>query len=190
MTDSSTGGILSPTSSPAPLLDDALADFLQVWIVGLTGITASLVRPRWQPEPPNIPDFGTTWVAFGLTGSEADTFAAERHLNQLPNGASEIRRHEEMEYLVSFYGPAAESVMHNFREGIQVSQNREYLITQNMGLVSTGQATRVPELVKERWVNRIDLPLTLRRQIIRKYAVLDLVGAGATLNNGESVINI
>ena len=52
---SATGGFLSPLSTPAPLEDQALADFFQQYVAGITGIAGNLVRPRWQAEPPNIP---------------------------------------------------------------------------------------------------------------------------------------
>ena len=50
----------------------------------------------------------------------------------------------------------------------------------------------VPELLKERWVNRIDVPFTLRRQVVRKYAVQNFGSSEVTLTSAEfsTTINI
>jgi len=107
MADSSTGGFLTPAATPAPIEGDALVNFIQEWIVGVTGISASLCRPRWQPEPPNIPKDGTTWLAFGITETESDTYAVELH-DPTANGgkgSSQLRRHEVLEISATFYGP-------------------------------------------------------------------------------------
>jgi hypothetical protein len=69
--DSSTPGILQsttqPTSPPSPLDGDDLEDYIQQFVAGVAGMDGTLVRPRWQPEPSNIPDFDVTWCATGIT---------------------------------------------------------------------------------------------------------------------------
>ena len=105
--NSATGGYLLPTPTPTTLLGDALLDFVQAWVVGVTGMAGNLVRPRWQPEPTNIPAFSITWAAVGLIRRAADTFAAEIRRQDQPLGESETRRHEELEFLISFFGPDA-----------------------------------------------------------------------------------
>ena len=52
--DSSTGGFLLASSVNGDLNDNALIDFLQTVVVGITGFPGAMVRPR-QAEPPNIP---------------------------------------------------------------------------------------------------------------------------------------
>lgn len=148
-----------------------------------------MVRPRWQPEPPNIPSETTDWLAFGITNREADTFAAELHY---PTGLgyNEIRRHEVLTILVSVYGPNADNTAHLLREGMQLAQNLEPLSLNNMGLVESGDIRTVPELLKEKWLYRLDLTFRIRRQIVRDYTVENLVSAQATLNNEHYVTPI
>lgn len=186
---SATGGLLTPNASPAPLQDDALDDFMQAWIVGITGLAGNLVRPRWQPEPPNIPSTGTNWAAFGVQRTESDTFVAELHLGS-GDGYNEIRRHEILHFLVSFYGPNAHNYASLLREGMQLSQNHDTLSANSMGLVESGDTTTVPELIKQKWTKRVDLPFSVRRQIVRDYQVLTITSANGTLNNEHYTENI
>ncbi len=75
---SATGGFLVPTSA-APDEDTALEDFIHDFIAGVTGIAADMVRPRWQPTPPRQPPVGANWCAFGVTETNADTYASRVH---------------------------------------------------------------------------------------------------------------
>ena len=185
MNDSSTGGFLSPVAGgPAPLEDQALDRFLQQLVVGITGLPGTLVWPRWQSEPPNIPDYGTNWVAIGVTDNDPDTFAVELH-SPAGNGSDTIYRNEVLEVLASFYGPNAGSYASLFREGIAVAQNREVLQLNAFGLVAVGKQRKVPELVKGRWLKRIDLPVTLRRAIEYVYPVLNLESADITVQTDQ-----
>ena len=179
---SATAGALTPNIAPAPLEGTALVDFIQNWMVGITGVSGALVRPRWQPEPPNIPDEATTWIAFGITKRDADTFIYEVH-NPAGQGYNETRRNEILHFLASFYGPNADSIATQFRDGIQVAQNTEVLNLNNMGLVDSGELVVAPELVKEKWLYRVDLSFSIRRQVVRDYQVQTLQSALGILNN-------
>ena len=87
--DSSSGGYLLPASAPAPLEGLDLLRFVQQWIVGVSGLPGEQVRPRWQPEPPDIPQAGTCWAAVGFSrprrrisingGTNTTTFNLQRH---------------------------------------------------------------------------------------------------------------
>jgi hypothetical protein len=164
------------------LEDNALEDYLQVWVVALTGLPSDMVRPRWQPEPPNIPDYGVDWCGLGVTSQKADTFTVELH-NPTGVGYDELRRHEELTCSVSFYGPNSGGFALLLRDNMQLSQNLEYLTLQGMGLVESGNVMTVPELVKERWLKRKDIDFTLRRQIVRDYSVPSLLSAQGVLYN-------
>lgn len=187
---SATGGALLPSATPAPLLDEALVNFLQEWVVALTGLASTKVFPRWQPEPPNLPGQSENWAALGIQSREADFNAVELHVNDINGGYDQIRRHEELDCLISFYGPQADKYSHLFREGMQVAQNREVLSVNNMGLIGSGSLRTVPEMVKERWLYRVDLPFQLRRQIVRNYTVLNLQSALITLYNERYTTSI
>lgn len=190
--DSSTGGYLLPVPAPAPtpLEGQALDRFFQQFFVGITGLSGQLFFPRWQPEPPNLPAYGTDWAAFGIVDRKTSVFSYFGHVPATsgpPATAAydEYQRHEDLEILTSFYGPDADTYASLLRDGIQVPQNLEILLLNAMGLIETGDLKTVPELVKERWLRRVDLSVKIRRQIIRQYAIDDMAGAGVTINNEQ-----
>jgi len=187
---SATGGILTPDSVPVILEDEPLIDFIQEWIVALTGLATYLVRPRWQSESSNITEEGVTWMAFGITKRKDDPFNSEV---QSPNGngSTEMRRHEVLTFLISCYGPLADSKLSRFKDGVQVSQNREVLSANNMGLVAIGEKTTViPELIKDRWLYRVDLPFEIQRQVVRSYSVMNIIAAPIVLDNEQYTSDI
>ncbi len=161
--------------------DDDLFDFFHDYIAGLTGLDGSLVLPRWQSEAPVIPPSGTpNWCGFGMTAYKADTFVAEV---QKGTGGMEMHRHEELTLMVSFYGKNPVYYARVLRDGMQLSQNLEVLSQNSMGLVESGEVTLIPSLLKELWLKRADLPITIRRQVVRGFPVLNLLGTSATLYN-------
>ena len=174
--DSSTGGILAPAASPAPLEDAALDAFLQGLVVGLTGLAGAVVFPRWQPEPPNLPAFATNWAAIGVIEARPDTYAYMLHdpTGGTGDGSDDMQRHEELEILCSFYGPNAGGNAAQFRDGFMVEQNNDSLTAAGFGFKETRAPVRAPELTKNRWLNRIDVPLVLKRIVLRSYPVLNV----------------
>lgn len=195
---SATGGFLLPAASPAPKEGQTLNRFLNEIMVGLTGLPGKMVRPRWQREPANIPEIDENWLAFGVMRRIPDTYAVELHYSESsldPPGAGndELQRHETFEMLLSFYGPDADSNLEIFREGLQIAQNREVFQNNAMGLVETGEALTIPSLVKEQWYYRVDMTMTMRRQIRRNYPVFNLlsfVGGLEANNEGTDVFDI
>lgn len=180
MSDSSTGGPLLPVEPPVPLEDDDLEEFLQGIIAAIAGIDGQWVRPRWQPEPPNIPPDGQDWAAIGITSSEPDAMPAVIHHSE-GEGHDELQRHEELQVLASFYGPHANAYGSRLRDGFYIAQNREALFLAGMGLVNVGAALTVPVLLKQKWLVRVDVPVVIRRAVQRNYAVLNLRTANGTL---------
>lgn len=175
---SATGGYLSPGVSPAPLEDTAFENFLQEIFVALTGLDETMVRPRWQPESPNQPDFGVDWIAFGITEQDPDTYAAtvQGETN------TEFQRHETVTVLISSYGDNASKNLAVLRDGLQVEQNRAVLTANAMGLVETTRMVTAPALIKEKWTRRFDMKMIFRRQIRRVYSVLTILTAEVDLN--------
>lgn len=176
--NSASGGYLTPAAAPSPVEGDAFDDFLHDVIAGVTGMSGELIRPRWQQEPTNMPQADQTWCAFGITDFTSDTYAVEQ-MNS--DGSFEMIRHETNQILVSFFGPSAIAYAGILRDGLQISQNRTALVAAGVGMVNTGNPIQVPSLVKERWQKRVDLPWTVRRQILRSYPVLHLLTANAIL---------
>ena len=177
-TNSSTLGYLAPTAAAA--YDNTLEDILQAAVVGITGLAPELVRPRWQPEPPQQPDFSVDWCAFGITDTEVDTFAYDRH-DPVGDGTNKVERDEIITVLHSFYGPNAHAYCERLRDGFEVSQNRDVLRSYNITLVEVGRAQQLPALLKEKWVKRIDTSIQYRRRTSRTYAVLTITSAQGQL---------
>lgn len=185
MTDSTTAGYLTPDANPAPLEDGSLIGFFQQVVVGLTGLDGSLVRPRWQTQLPTPPDNTVTWVAIGVTHRKGDTFAFEGHAPLLNNGngSDVIQRQEELTVLCSIYGPAADSTAEMLREGLSVEQNRAVLSASGMNLVSVGEVGTIPVMLNTQWYYRVDVPVHIRREIIRTYPVLTLLSSQGTVSS-------
>lgn len=178
--------ILSPSGNTFPLTDIALQDFFHNWIAGIMGIANDLVRPRWQPEEPNIPDFGIDWCAFGITEKHTLGQPYEEHIGYLPaapNGYSELRSHQEFTITVTFYGPNAEMNEMLLSRGLYISQNQEILELNNMAVVGHGDSITIPELLKEQWMFRVDLPIYFRRQIILDYPILNILKVPFDIDN-------
>jgi len=178
---SATGGYLLGALPPI----NGLRNFIHDLIVGVSGIDAKLVRPRWQPNPPTIPTQTTDWCAFGV-------------VKQIPDNSgyisagdlmAELKRHELVEVLCSFYGPSCLGYAGLFRDGLEISQNREALFLADMGLAFYGDTIHTPELINEIWYDRADFSFTLRREIKTEYAILSLLKAQGMISTPDSSEN-
>jgi hypothetical protein len=205
---SATGGYLQPYPSPAPLQGQSFEDFVQQVFVGIAGLDPTLVRPRWQEEGINLPPSGTNWMAFGATNYAPDVFAVTDgpqiegyaefgywvpgYAVQDPTDPSvnSFQRHEIVTFLCSFYGPECSKYMALLRDGLQVPQNLAVMSANSMTLMEATTGTRVPSLVKEKWLDRIDLSVLIRRLVLRQYPILSLLSAEAVLNNEIAVESI
>ncbi len=181
---SATGGPLSPSGSVQD--DQALDDFFQAWVVGLTGYPGQMVRPDWQPESTNISTATQDWVAFRISVSGADTNAVNLHRPD-GDGYNQLRRHQVLTIRFSFYGPNASSFADLLRDGAAIPQNCEPLQLNNMGIIGFGDQVPAPELVKGLWYRRVDMELQVKRQIVRTYQVQNLDAADISLDNERYV---
>lgn len=91
------------------------------------------------------------------------------------------QRHSDIEVMCSFYGPDAYDYAGVVRDGLQLPQNAEALRSVSMAFVSSGRATQVPDLVNERWVERFEMSVQLRREVIRTYPILTIVSVSGVL---------
>lgn len=169
MTTSATGGYLT-TALPDNV---ALRRFFQGLIKGITGLPGPMVRPRWQANPPPMPSIDTNWCSFGITARAPD---ASAYVSPAEENAR-IVRHEDLEIVCSFYGPAGEGYAEILRDGMQVSQNREPLLIASMGFKSNTGLTHVPEQHNDRWYERCDITLTISRETGKVYEILCFTGA-------------
>jgi len=177
---SATGGPLQPIPAQLPLSGQTLLSFLQGWIAPLCNIDPTLVRPRWQDEPSNIPDAATAWVALGFVGDEdSDTFP---WLWQSTDGLTfKLQQNEQMTLLCSFYDTGvtgqADYMSRLLRDNVMIQQNREPLYAQGFDLGYVGKRTPAPRTLSNRWLYRVDLPLVIRCQYTRTYQVLTVTSA-------------
>jgi hypothetical protein len=182
--DSSTGGPLPPLTGD-PLEDSDLDDFLQGFVVGITGMPGNLIYPRYQDEPPNLPDHGVNWAAIGVVNRTGDTYAVEEHGE---DGTSYVTRHESLDIACTFYGPNCQGLAARLRDGLGLAQNREPLMANGMGLVSVADLQRGGDLVKMRWLQTAELPFTIRRIIVRTYDIRDVASLALTVQTDDATL--
>lgn len=169
---------------PAPLQGQALNDFFQEWMVGLTGLDGTMVRAYDQAEPPVIPDAGVAWMAFRQSAEDSDTFP---FIKSLADGTGvQLQRNERIRIMCSFYDLGTNGLAAQYasllRDGLAIPQNLEILQTQNMGIVGTEPEVVVPSLLKVRWLYRVDLFFRVSRQVTRNYLITSIEEAELTLN--------
>lgn len=184
------GPIIWVNSIPyqVPLEDQALDDFFQILVSGITGLPGTNIRPRYQEtEVPNIPDYGTDWAAIGVMNIDSDDYPYVQHYDDISYTSGtfafdQMIRHENIEVLVSFYGPNAGNNCSILRDGLYIPQNFEYLTLAGMGLTAAGpHMQKVPQQIKTKWWNRYDIYLYIKRAIQRRYAIFSLLSAAAQL---------
>lgn len=180
MSGTSAGTGYLPPTSPAPAEDQALDLLFQAAVAGITGLPGRMVRPRWQPVPPLAPEATENWCAMGVTVQTPDAAPAVVHVGD-GEGHSVLQRHEELTVALSFYGPAAGALASRMRDGLGIAHNRYALRNQGVAFVAAGAIVRLPELRGGVWGGRYDLTLTFRRQVSRRYDVLNLLSAQGSI---------
>ena len=189
VSDSRYKGYLGPHTTPQPLFGHPWEDFLHDLVTGVTGMPGDKVFPRWQPQPPVRPDHDVDWAGVGISEITADWQAYVRHYpasDEHPDGYDALQHMETTTLLASFYGPNATRNATLLRSGLFIEQNLAELRKANVGLVEVQTFQNAPELFKQKWVDRVDLPVVLRREIRFDYPVLNLLSAAGTIT-GDTV---
>lgn len=179
MKTSQTGGYILPSETTPIPRHLNLTQFIQTVLVGISGIDGTLVRPKWQTEPLKQPPLETNWLAFGVGVGKPD---ANAYTGQKPDGTTTSQRHEELEVSLTFYGPEAMEYAGLVRDGFQIQQNLDGLRSANMGFVETTLARHIPDLVNERFLNRVESSVILRREVQRLYPITSFVTASGTVH--------
>ena len=173
-------GYLTPVNTIAAY-DLDLDKIFQAHVVGITGMTGSLVRPRWQPTPPVQPPLTTDWCAIGVSRIVNMYGPAIVHqgtdATDPDNGTDTREWHEEIEVLASFYGPGASAKLAAFVEGCGIPQNNDQLKQYNMAFVSASDPIAAPDFQNQQWIRKFDVTLTFRRRTQRVYQVRNLADA-------------
>jgi len=183
-------GYVAPANKNGEFNDTILRQFLNTLVVGLTGLSGKLVRPRWQPEPPNEPEFDVDWSAIGVVRRTRDVFAFQGSIHVPPDNTpmQRVIRNQILETIASFYGPGADANSELFAMGLSEAQNREGLFLNGFGLVEVQETLTVPALIKERWLYGVDVPFRMRRQQIYDYPNPDLASANGTLTLDDGTV--
>lgn len=184
---SATGGYLLQ-GDPKPIEGQALRRFLHGLLVGVSGLPTTLVRPSWQPNPPPIPDIDTDWLAFGISAVRPE--AGDPYYRQLDTGEGLTIRHEAIDVACTFYGPNAVGNAGALRDGMYIGQNRENLYLAGMGLVGFSDTIHAPELINDRFFDRADITMTLRREVRRTYPILHFVAAYGAIHANRAITTL
>jgi hypothetical protein len=170
---------VGPTQSSSYPKGLTLVQFLQTVVVGISGLPGNLVRPKWQPEPPKQPDITTDWLAFGIESQKPD-FSAYLSATG-PDHELQLNRQEDLTLSFSIYGPNCAETYGLISDGFQIPQNRISLFQANIGYTEISEARHVPDLVNQRWVDRVECTVRLKRQIQRTYPVLTFVSVSGII---------
>ena len=183
MTTSATGGYLSPE---LPLDSDLTLDIIwQSFVAGVSGLAGEMVRPRWQPVVPKMPEIGENWAAVGVTEEVPDASPALLHRDaQDRMGETYSVRHTDLKVLVSFYGDNSAAYAARLRDGIGIPQNHDGLKRHAMGLVGCSGIITVPELWQNQWQRRCDVHIYARRMVTQRYAIKHVSAANTNPTRG------
>ncbi len=183
---SATGGYLQQVAGPLEGLD--LRRFIGTVLVGVSGFAPEMVRPAWQQNPPPIPGIDTNWMAFGITARRADNdpYQVEKEDGQ----RTLMLRHEELDIMLAFYGPDCLQKAAEVREGFELTQNTESLLLAGMAYIDLSDIIHAPELVNDRYFDRADTTLTIRREVRREYRILNFVSANGAIHANRDITTL
>lgn len=183
---SATGGYLQQVAGPLEGLD--LRRFIGTVLVGVSGFAPEMVRPAWQQNPPPVPNIDTNWMAFGITARRADN---DPYQVEKDDGLRTLMlRHEELDIMLAFYGPDCLQKAAEVREGFELTQNTESLLLAGMAYIDLSDIIHAPELVNDRYFDRADTTLTIRREVRREYRILNFVSANGAIHANRDVTTL
>jgi len=187
--DSTQLGFVRETNSP--LEDPGFTDLIQQMVVGITGLPGSMVRPRWQDNPPNQPPKSANWCAMGVNVYTPQNYP---YIFHDPNAAGGMGQDvmldwSTFEVLASFYGPAAVANAGRLRRGCYIDQNLDTLIINGINLREVGEQRNIPDIFNNQYVDRCDVSLIMSRETISHFPIRNIISASTVLitDTGASI---
>jgi hypothetical protein len=140
------------------------------YIVGLTGLDNTLVRPMYQPNPPTIPPFGTDWIGFHIKVTDTNGSSYQGYKNDVLM----LQRDLVFEVTLAIYGNNAIATSSQILAGMELTQNIEIFRPYNIAFGTKGKLMRVPELHNQRWLERYNLDFTLNYIAVNKTNIMSI----------------
>lgn len=165
MNSSETGGYLLPQD--ATLTGQAYTRLIQQFLVGVTGLGGTLVRPADQADPPPVPESFIDWLAFRLTSITPGDNAYQKPGDE----TLETQRHNTQTLQLMFYGPACNDNAVRFLDAIQISQNRDVIRREGVAVADWGEPLNMSEIVNGQTYRRCDVQLLLAREERRVFQI-------------------
>ena len=175
---SATGGILRETNFQNRV---ELENLWHDYFVGITGLDTNLVRPAEQRNPPTTPGADTNWLAFKITNGNSNDYPDVMH-SGAGDGEDIVIDHTPENIMVYVFGPLADDIANTIRRATHITQNRDMLRANGIGVQRVGSLIQVPTLQNVNWYRRVDLTIYTVREAIGKYAILNLSGAEGIIN--------
>lgn len=172
---------IRPYSSAQLPGDLTVTQFIQSVLVGLSGLPGTMVRPKWQAEPPkNPPGIDESWISFGINLGiqNNDPYIAT---SPTDNTAIVSQRQQALDVGISIYGPLALEIFGIIRDGWHIPQNTQALTAANMGFTSMAPARSIPDLQNGRFYNRVETSVVLQQQVNRTYKVPTILSASGVI---------
>lgn len=179
--DSRRSGALSPLTREG--IKDP-TDSLRKWISELTGIPIEKVRRRWISKPGTRPSIEEDWCAAGVervrTHGTPEQRGIRGDLENAESGHAIRISHQSLSCVASFYGPHAQVLADDFREGCLLPQNSSALEAIAGCAVQSveEEVLHIPDFLYEQWVDRCDVRFTVGRKIERTFGVRTLCAIG------------
>lgn len=168
-----------PTSTQALPNNLTLIQFIQSILVGVSGIAGEFVRPRWQPDPAKQPALTKDWIAFSITNLKKDFNA---YID-----TTKFIRHEDLEIMCAVYGPNCQSIAEQILDGLQIPQNREALTAAGLGITAATDAMHMPDIVNERWIDKYEISIFMKREVNRAYSIGEIASAEGVIEAQAAV---
>jgi hypothetical protein len=143
--------------------DDALEDVFQTLFVGISDLDLTLVRPSFQKNPPNEPNKDTNWLSFAIISRDESELS-----DQLFNAKTGIFTEtsvEELNILVSCYGPSSGNLSNLVRNSIRIDQNRLQILRYGIVWVSASKPQNTSYELNSQYQKRWESIYVFRRYL-------------------------